>query len=75
MQVRKYEKTTNYKFCAITNKDKKEKDSNNSSTTSDHWNPRNQNYDKNDISNNLNVNVNSMNYKYTRKPRKNGQIK
>ena len=26
MQVRKYEKTTNYKFCAITNKDKKEKD-------------------------------------------------
>ena len=35
MPGRKYEKTTNYKFCAITNKDKKEKDSNNSSSTSD----------------------------------------
>ena len=57
MQVRKYEKTTNYKFCAITNKDKKEKDSNNSSSTSDLWNSRNRNYDKNDISNNLNVYV------------------
>ena len=75
MPVRKYEKTTNYKFCEIRKKDKKEKDSNNSSTTSDLWNSRNRNYDKNDISNNLNVNVNSMNYKYKRKPRKNGQIK